>query len=83
MPQPDEFSKDLNELVRAIGEQTRAIGELARAIGAVHIDHESRLRKLEEIAITLKERMSIWQLAQVGYTTVASAIAGAIGFMRK
>ena len=80
---PPDISSDISELVKAIGNQTQAIGELAKAIGATHLDHESRLRKLEEIAITLKERMSIWQLAQVGYTTIASAIAGTISFLRR
>jgi len=77
------MNEDLQSLVQVIGEQTRAIGELAKAIGATHLDHESRLRKLEEIATILKERMSIWQLAQAGYTTIAATTAAAIGLFRK
>ena len=82
MPPPD-IEDELRSLITAIGAQTQAIGALAQAIGSTHVDHEQRLRVLETIAIQLKERMSIWQLAQAGYTTVASAIAGAIAFMRR
>jgi len=83
MSDATNLSEDVRELVRAIGDQTRAIGELARAIGATHLDHESRLRKLEEISITLKERMTLWQLAQVGYTTIGTTIASLISFIRR
>lgn len=79
----EDFSSDIRLLVQAIGAQTEAIGNLARSIGDSHLDHEARLRKLEEIATILKERMSIWQLGQAGYTTVAAAIAATIGLLRK
>ena len=74
---------DLDALVAAISAQTLAIGKLAEAIGESHLDHEGRIRSLEATSIQVKERLSIWQLAQVGYTTVASAIAAAISFMRR
>jgi len=77
------MSDDLQSLVQVIGEQTRAIGELAKVISTYHLDHESRLRKLEEIATILKERMSIWHLAQASYTTIAATMAAAIGMLRK
>lgn len=83
MPPPDELSSDIRALIVAIGENSRAISDLAKAIGATHVDHESRIRKIEEIVIMLKERMGIWQLAQAGYTTVASAIAAAISLLRR
>lgn len=44
-------------------------------------DHERRLRELEEASARLQERMTLWQLAQAGYSTVAAAIAAAIGRM--
>ena len=86
----DELSQHIQLLVtaigdqtRAIGDQTRAIGDLAKSIGATHLDHESRLRKIEEITITLKERMTLWNLAQTAYSTIAAAVASAIALLRK
>lgn len=77
------MTQSVASLTQAIASQTQAIGALVQAIGAAHLDHEARLRTLESIVITLKERSSMWQLAQAGYTTIAAAIAAAIAFLRQ
>ena len=52
---------------------------LIEEVHKVNLDHENRIRRLEELTTRLSERMSAWQAVQAIYTTVASAVAGALG----
>jgi len=89
-------STEVRALVSAIGTQTQAIGSLVHVltsqnqvtsalieiIRTSHGDHENRLRVVEASTIQLKERMTVWQIVQASYSTLAAAgaaIGAAIG----
>ena len=42
-------------------------------------DHETRLRELETSATQLRERMTLWQMGQAAFTTIAASIAALLG----
>lgn len=44
-------------------------------------DHEGRLRALERTTTELSARLTMWQIIQTTFTTVASAIATILGRM--
>jgi len=83
-------------LVQAIASQTQAIGSLVTVltsqnqvtnalveiIRTSHTDHEMRIRAVEVSTIQLKERMTVWQIVQASYSTLAAAGAALAAFLR-
>jgi len=88
-------SAEVRALVAAIGAQTQAIGSLVHVltsqnqvtsalieiIRTSHGDHENRLRVVEATTIQLKERMTVWQIVQASYSTLAAAGAALASFL--
>jgi len=52
---------------------------LTDAVEKQNEDHEARIRLLEGTVGRLSERLTIWQIGQSLWTTVASVIAAVVG----
>ena len=58
------------------------VSSLTTKVDKVVDDHETRLRDLETATTQFRERMTLWQIGQGVYATVASVVAAAIGRTR-
>jgi len=45
----------------------------------LNADHETRLRDLETATTQLRERMTLWQLGQAAFATIAATVAAIVG----
>jgi hypothetical protein len=57
------------------------IDELTHEVRRINEDHEKRLREIEENVTRLSERLTIWQVGQAAYSSIAAVIAGFFGRM--
>lgn len=69
---------DHDMLIRIDTTVTAMSGKLSSLCQKVE-DGEERNGKLDRRVTRLEERMSLWQVGQAAWTTLASAIAAAIG----
>lgn len=59
---------------------TNAINDMSNRLQRVTDDHEDRLREIESQVATLKERLTVWQIFQVVFT---SAVGGVAAFFKR
>lgn len=71
--------RSIDSLVQTITAQTQTTITLTQIIAAGHQDHEHRLRTVENVSTVLKERLGVWQVIQVAFTTIAAVVAGWFG----
>lgn len=59
---------------------TLAVNEMSNRIQRITDDHEDRIREIESQVATLKERLTVWQIFQVVFT---SAVGGVAAFFKR
>lgn len=59
---------------------TLAVNEMSNRIQRITDDHEDRIREIEAQVATLKERLTVWQIFQVVFT---SAVGGVAAFFKR